>query len=30
VIGPGQAICPSCSELRSFPPGPELELVAVG
>ncbi len=29
VIGPGQAVCPSCSELRSFPPTPELELVEV-
>lgn len=29
VIGPGQAVCPSCSELRSFPVTPELELVAV-
>jgi Zn finger protein HypA/HybF involved in hydrogenase expression len=29
VIGPGQAVCPSCSELRSFPATPELELVEV-
>lgn len=29
VIGPGQAVCPSCSELRAFPPTPELELVEV-
>ena len=29
VIGPGQAVCPSCGELRSFPPTPELELVEV-
>jgi hypothetical protein len=29
VIGPGQAVCPSCSELRTFPPTPELELVEV-
>jgi len=29
VIGPGQAVCPSCSELRTFPPTPELELLEV-
>jgi Zn finger protein HypA/HybF involved in hydrogenase expression len=29
VIGPGQAVCPTCSELRSFPVRPELELVEV-
>ncbi len=29
VIGPGQAVCPSCSELRSIPVTPELELVEV-
>ncbi len=29
VIGPGQAVCPACSELRSIPSGPELELVEV-
>jgi Zn finger protein HypA/HybF involved in hydrogenase expression len=29
VIGPGQAVCPSCGELRAFPPTPELELVEV-
>ncbi|HEY4753576.1 MAG TPA: hydrogenase/urease maturation nickel metallochaperone HypA [Candidatus Limnocylindrales bacterium] len=29
VIGPGQAVCPSCGELRGFPPTPELELVEV-
>jgi Zn finger protein HypA/HybF involved in hydrogenase expression len=29
VIGPGQAVCPACSELRSFPATPELELVEV-
>lgn len=29
VIGPGQAVCPACSELRSFPVTPELELVEV-
>ena len=29
VIGPGQAVCPSCSELRSFPVTAELELVEV-
>jgi Zn finger protein HypA/HybF involved in hydrogenase expression len=29
VIGPGQAVCPSCSELRAFPVTPELELVEV-
>ncbi len=29
VIGPGQAVCPACGELRSFPPTPELELVEV-
>ena len=29
VIGPGQAVCPSCGELRSIPVTPELELVAV-
>ncbi|MFN8631622.1 MAG: hydrogenase/urease maturation nickel metallochaperone HypA [Chloroflexota bacterium] len=29
VIGPGQAVCPSCGNLRGFPPTPELELVEV-
>ena len=29
VIGPGQAVCPTCGELRTFPPTPELELVEV-
>ena len=29
VIGPGQAVCPSCGGLRAFPPTPELELVRV-
>jgi Zn finger protein HypA/HybF involved in hydrogenase expression len=29
VIGPGQAVCPACSELRAFPVTPELELVEV-
>jgi hypothetical protein len=29
VIGPGQAVCPSCSELRTFPRTPELELLEV-
>ncbi len=29
VIGPGQAMCPGCGELRGFPPTPELELVEV-
>lgn len=29
VIGPGQVACPSCSELRSIPVVPELELVEV-
>lgn len=29
VIGPGQAVCPSCSELRTFEATPELELVEV-
>ena len=29
VIGPGQAVCPSCSELRSIPMTPELELIEV-
>jgi Zn finger protein HypA/HybF involved in hydrogenase expression len=29
VIGPGRAVCPACSELRSFPVTPELELVEV-
>ncbi len=29
VIGPGQVVCPSCSELRSIPVVPELELVEV-
>ena len=27
VIGPGQAVCPACGELRTFPPTPELELL---
>ena len=29
VIGPGQAVCPSCGELRAFPRTPELELLEV-
>jgi Zn finger protein HypA/HybF involved in hydrogenase expression len=29
VIGRGQAVCPSCGELRGFPPTPELELLEV-
>ncbi len=29
VIGPGQAVCPSCGDFRTFPPTPELELVEV-
>jgi Zn finger protein HypA/HybF involved in hydrogenase expression len=29
VLGPGQAVCPSCSELRAIPATPELELVEV-
>jgi Zn finger protein HypA/HybF involved in hydrogenase expression len=29
VIGPSQAICPSCSELRGIPPTAELELIEV-
>jgi Zn finger protein HypA/HybF involved in hydrogenase expression len=29
VLGPGQAICPSCGELRGFPPTAELELTEV-
>jgi len=29
MIGPGQAVCPSCGELRGFPPTPELELLEV-
>jgi len=29
VIAPGQAVCPSCGELRAFPRTPELELVEV-
>ena len=29
VIGPGQVVCPTCGELRIFPPTPELELVEV-
>jgi len=29
VIGPGQAVCPSCGELRTFPPTAELELIEV-
>jgi Zn finger protein HypA/HybF involved in hydrogenase expression len=29
VISPGQAVCPSCGQLRGFPPTPELELVEV-
>ena len=29
VLGPGQAVCPSCSELREFPVTPELELLEV-
>lgn len=30
VLGPGQAVCPSCSELRAIPITPELELLEVG
>ncbi len=30
VIGPSQAVCPGCSELRGIPPTAELELVEVG
>ena len=29
VIGPSQAICPGCNELRSFPPTAELALLEV-
>jgi Zn finger protein HypA/HybF involved in hydrogenase expression len=29
VIGPGQAVCPSCGELRAIPVTPELELLEV-
>lgn len=29
VLGPGQAVCPSCSQLRAFPATPELELLEV-
>jgi Zn finger protein HypA/HybF involved in hydrogenase expression len=29
VLGPGQAVCPSCSELRAIPVTPELELLEV-
>jgi Zn finger protein HypA/HybF involved in hydrogenase expression len=29
VIGPGQAVCPGCGELRAIPMTPELELVEV-
>ena len=29
VLGPGQAVCPSCSELREFAVTPELELLEV-
>ncbi len=29
VIGPGQAVCPRCGELRGYPPTPELELLEV-
>ena len=29
VLGPGQAICPSCGELSAFPPTAELELTEV-
>jgi Zn finger protein HypA/HybF involved in hydrogenase expression len=29
VIGPGQAVCPSCGDLATFPPTPELELLEV-
>jgi Zn finger protein HypA/HybF involved in hydrogenase expression len=29
VIGPSQAVCPGCSELRGIPPTAELELVEV-
>jgi Zn finger protein HypA/HybF involved in hydrogenase expression len=30
VIGPSQAVCPGCSELRGIPSTAELELVEVG
>jgi hypothetical protein len=29
VIGPTQAVCPACGELRSTPPTAELELLEV-
>jgi Zn finger protein HypA/HybF involved in hydrogenase expression len=29
VIGPSQAVCPGCGELRGIPPTAELELVEV-
>lgn len=29
VLGPGQAVCPACSELRAIPVTPELELLEV-
>ena len=29
VIGPSQAVCPSCGDLRGIPPTAELELTAV-
>ncbi len=29
VLGPGQAVCPSCAELRGIPPTAELELTGV-
>jgi len=29
VIGPGSVVCPSCSQLRSVPVTPELELLEV-
>ncbi len=29
VIGPGQAVCPSCGDLCAFPRTPELELLEV-
>ncbi len=29
IITPGQAVCPSCGDLRALPPTPELELVEV-
>ncbi len=29
MVGPGQAICPACGELRGFPPVSQLELVEI-